>query len=69
MALNAFDKPLPAFSFVPLTVFHLLPELLTVVVHDEILSTFNPAHVILSLDCGVVLASLFVSLLFINLSI
>ena len=69
MALNAFDKPLPAFSFVPLTVFHPLPELLTVVVHEEILSTFNPAHVILSLDYGVVLAGFIVSLLFTHLSI
>ena len=69
MALDAFDKPLLDFSFVQLPVFHLLPELLAMIVHDEILSTLNPAHIVLTLDCGVLLAGLVVSLFFTHLFI
>ena len=70
MALDAFDKPFSDISFVPLSVFQLLPELLAMIVHDEILSTLNPAHIVLTLDCGgVFLAGLVVSLFFTHLFI
>jgi hypothetical protein len=68
MALNAFDEPLLDFSFVPLTVFQLPTELLAMIVHDEILSTLNPAHIVL-LCSGVLLAGLVVSPFFTHLFI
>ena len=70
MALDAFDEPLPDFSFVAQTVLSLPTELLATIVHSEILSTLNPAHMVLTLDLSeFLLAGLVVSLFFTHLFI